>query len=140
MKLLFSLKSLGKKRPYLKELPIELDIVSHISLEDFLITLVKQQVEEFNQKLNSQGLVQFLSENSIEEKSSSGKVDFGEIHNRNRAESMTAIQTVLQAFEDGLIAIFIGDMQMESLVSRIQLNESDSISIVKLSFLTGSIW
>lgn len=140
MKLLFSLKSLGKKRPYLQELPIELDIEPHISLEDFLKALVKQQVEEFNQKLNSHGLVQFLSEISIEEKSSSGKIDFGEIHNRNRAEIMTAFQTVLQAFEDGLIAVFIGDMQVESLLSRVQLNESDTISIIKLSFLTGSIW
>jgi len=140
MKLLFSLKSLGKKRPYLKELPIELDIASHTSLENFLKTLVKQQVEEFNQKLNSQGLIQFLSENSIEEKSSSGKVDFGEIYNQNHTDSLKAIQTVIQAFEDGLIAIFIGDEQIESIDSTISLQESDSISIIKLSFLSGTIW
>lgn len=140
MKLLFSLKSLGKKRPYLKEFPIDLDVEMHIRLEDFLKTLVKQQVEEFNQKLNSHGLVQFLSENSIEEKSSSGKVDFGEIHNQNRADCLIAIQTVLQAFEDGLIAIFIGDEQIEALDNSIDLDESDSISIIKLSFLTGTMW
>jgi hypothetical protein len=46
MKLLFSLKSLGKKHPYLKDASIELDIESTLTLEQFLKILVCQQVEE----------------------------------------------------------------------------------------------
>lgn len=140
MKLTFSLKSLGKKRPFLHNLPIDLDVKDCNTLKDFFKVLVVQQVETYNQKRESSTLVEFLNEEGIKQKAESGKVGFGAIYNENKAEADKAIQTVLQAFEDGLIAIFIGDEQIESLDEKVDLNESDSISIIKLSFLSGTMW
>ena len=140
MKLLFNLKSLGKKRPFLKAHPIDLEIDKTVILKEFMEILVAHQVDEYNRKREQPGFIQFLSEGAMSQANQTGKVGFGEIYNDNRADKAKAIQTVLQAFEDGLIAIFIDDEQIEDLNAVLTLREETSISIVKLSFLTGTIF
>ncbi|TKG94311.1 hypothetical protein EYV94_13590 [Puteibacter caeruleilacunae] len=140
MKLLFNLKSLGKKRPFLKEHPIDLEINSRVILKEFLEILVAHQVDEYNRKREQPGFIQFLSEGAMSQANQTGKVGFGEIYNDTTADQSKAIGTVFQAFEDGLIAIFINDDQIEDLNAGLNLKEEASISIIKLSFLTGTIF
>ena len=138
MELLFTLKSLGKKQAYLKEAPIHIEITNDITLRQLLERIVTHQVEQFNKKIDSPELVSFLSEKSIRSKTTSGKVGFGDIYNTEKADVTKSIETVIQAYEDGLIAIFVNDQQIEALESIITIQERDTITIIRFTFLTGS--
>lgn len=140
MKLTFNVKSLGKKRPYISNNIIDLNVEPEISLKGLLEKLVLHQVNEFNERKSEKNLYSFLSESSIQKSSSTGKIDFNENYNTEKADSAEAVSVVFQAFKDGLIALFINDNQIENLDQNIYINESDSLTIVKLTFLAGSIW
>lgn len=140
MKLAFSIKALGKKRPYIDKKEIELDIESSILMSDLLAKIVQQQVSAFNKRKEETTLLQVLSEKQIQHTAESGKVTFNEQYNLTKAEEEKAIETVWRAFEDGLIAFFINDIQQESMDEMITIQELDSIMIIRLTFLSGSIW
>jgi hypothetical protein len=141
MNLLFTVKTLGKKRPYLRDIEIELDIPCNCKLSDFLTALVNQQVDAYNERQSDKTLISFIGEEKIEEQlSTSGNIKFNERYNQKLAEKDKAIETVLLAFEDGLIALFSEDKQYEDLNQKLDLKEGDSISIIRLTFLAGSIW
>jgi hypothetical protein len=140
MKLIFTIKSLGKKRPFLNKLEIDIDIEPNTNLKELLRKLVIQQVKEFNERKTSSTLIQFMSEDSIKEKAAAGNIKFNEQYNVTEANEEKAIETVLLAFEDGLIAFFLNDNQLENMDDIIQLDNEDNITIIKLSFLSGSIW
>jgi hypothetical protein len=141
MNLLFTVKTLGKKRPYLRDIEIALNISSSCRVADFLTSLVNQQVDAYNQRQSDKTLISFIGEEKIKEQlSTNGNIKFNERYNQIFAEKDKAIETVLLAFEDGLIALFIEDKQYEDLKQQLELKEGDSISILRLTFLAGSIW
>ena len=51
-----------------------------------------------------------------------------------------AVKNVLQAFEDGLVAVFIDGNRYESLDNTILLTGKETITFVKLVMLTGRMW
>jgi outer membrane protein TolC len=67
-------------------------------------------------------------------------VKFNEQYNTQLAEYDKSVDTVLQAFEDGLIAFFVDEEQIVALSQTINLDETSSITIVKLTFLSGTFW
>ncbi len=139
MKINFSVKALGKKRPFLDKIRLDLPVHGNSStLREFLQLLVAQQVEAFNQRKEDKSLISFLSEKQISTRMESGKVGFNESYNNQKADTEKAIENVLQAFEDGLIAFFLDDEQIEKLDEEIQLTESSHIAIIRLTFLAGS--
>lgn len=136
----FNMKALGKKRAYIQKKAIELDVQSNCKLTELLSLIVRKQVEEFNSRKAEQNLVHFFSEGQIEQAQTRGSVKFNENYNDTKADVNKAIGAVLQAFEDGLIAVFINDVQHESLEESIELKEEDTLSIIRLSFLTGTLF
>ncbi len=143
MKARFSVKQLGKKRPFIDAKEIEIDINQNeeYQLKDLLTQVVIQQVTEFNQKIddhaNNKSLFTFFQENEIENEAQTGRVRFGDIFNNKKANPEKAIETVLWAFFDGLIAVFIDDVQIEKLENPIMLKENSLITFVRLTFLVG---
>lgn len=140
MKLIFNIKSLGKKRPYLNKETIEIAIPSSTTVKELLKAIVIQQVNAFNARKDERNLISFVDEEKISNEIASGRITFNEQYNAKKANSEEAIETVHQAFEDGLIAIFINDDQFENIDQSIELKESDSITLIKLTFLSGGIW
>ncbi|WP_196890410.1 hypothetical protein [Aureivirga marina] len=153
MTLLFTVKQLGKKRPYIakKEMEFPFEENTKYTLEEILKTIVLQQVGEFNAEreektlfnfLGEQGILptqkeQTLSEETIEAKLSEGKVKFNDIYNTKLADEDKAIETVMYAFKDGIIAVFHNQIQIESLDEIIELKEKDEFAFVRLTFLAG---
>jgi hypothetical protein len=140
MKLSFNVKSLGKKRPYIKDLLIDIDVSANPKLEELLRLLVKHQVDMYNSRKQNKNLLAFFDENPLDEWAQSGSVKFNEHYNKQQAEYDKSIDTVLQAFEDGLIAFFVDEEQIVALSQTINLDETSSITIVKLTFLSGTFW
>jgi glutamate-1-semialdehyde aminotransferase len=142
MQLKLSVKQLGKKRPFIDAKIIEIEGEYHqtYSLKDILTQIIAQQVAEFNEKRAEKSLFTFFKETQIQEEAQVGRVKFGEMYNDTQADLQKAIETVLWAFEDGLIAVFRNDEQMNELQQAIIVDENTLFTFVRLTFLAGSIW
>lgn len=142
MLLKFSVKQLGKKRPFIdaKSIEIEGQYNEPCLLKELLERIVRQQVVEFNEKRAEKSLFTFFQETEIAQEVETGKVRFKSIYNDTQADVSKAIETVWLAYQDGLIAVFIDDNQIEKLDNTVVLQESSLITFVRLTFLAGSSW
>ena len=146
MQIRFSVKQLTKKRPFINAQPLEIagEYGTHYELKEFLTAIVTQQVGVFNQKIedntNSKNLFTFFEETELTAEAETGKVRFGAIYNDKKADLDKAIETVLLAFYDGLIVIFVDERQLEKLDDKVKFNENTVVTLVRLTFLSGSFW
>ena len=131
------LKKIGKKKIIDVYTEIDGDINT---LRDLLISLVNAEVDKYNEKRNRPVLLPYLSPAEIQNQSATGKIGFGDIYNDKQANAELAVQNVLQAFKDGLFAVFIDKEEIKSLEQAVQLNPGSELMIIRLTFLTGSFW
>lgn len=137
MELTLQLKRLGKKK--VKEVPFTLE-TSPNNLEDLLIACVKNQVDAFNKKRTEVNVVGFLSPAEIQEQAQSGKVEFGDITNKDLANQQKATDNVLLAFKDGLFAVFVNDDEVTDLKAPLELTSNSVIAFIRMTFLVGTYW
>lgn len=141
MKIIVKVKQAGRKHALLDNKKIEIeDIGKTPFLKDFLNAVVKKQVAEYNQKSAEENLLPFLSKSEIAAQATSGKVGFGSIYNKNKADLLKAQETALQAFEDGMFSVFADEKEIRNLNEIIELNDSTAITFIRLTFLAGSYW
>ena len=141
MKICYSVKQLGKKHPIIKQAYLEIELgQAPTTLRLLLKAIVQQQVQAYNDRKESPTVLNILSAGQIKEASQEGKVTFGASENTTLAVEETAIETAIQAFEDGLFAIFLGEEQIESLEKLLTFDETTVFSFIRLTFLAGSIW
>lgn len=141
MKICYSVKQLGKKHPIIKQEYLEIEALSiPTTLRLLLQAIVKQQVQAYNDRKETPTVLNVLNTEQIKEASQEGKVTFGDSENTTLAIENTAIETALQAFEDGLFAIFLGEEQIESLEEVLTFDETSIFTFIRLTFLAGSIW
>lgn len=137
MELTLQLKRLGKKK--VKQVPFTLQETPK-NLEELLIGCVKNQVEAFNKKRLEVNVIGFLSPAKIQEQAQSGKVDFGEINNKDLANLEKAIDNVLLAFKDGLFVVFVDDDEITDLKTPLELTSDSMIAFIRMTFLVGTYW
>ncbi|KAA0129176.1 hypothetical protein FY557_06325 [Chryseobacterium sp. SN22] len=144
MEIKVTVKQLGRKHPVLSEQHLEIDHHENsISLEQLLKRIVQQQVEAFNAKSfekEDQDRTQTPLENYLNILTDTGKVGFGSIYNEKRADLQKAQENALQAFEDGMFAVFCGETQLEKLTQTIDLSTKPVFTFIRLTFLAGSYW
>lgn len=144
MEIKVTVKQLGKKYAVLSEQYIN---IAHsegsISLEHLLQLIVQQQVETFNSKsfeLEDEDYTKIPQENYLNILTDTGKVGFGSIYNEKRADLKKAQENAIQAFEDGMFAVFYNEEQLEDLTQIIDLNLQHTFTFIRLTFLAGSYW
>lgn len=141
MKITVKAKQMGRKYALLENKIIEIEDIGHRPLlEDLLKAVVKQQVEEFNDKPFEKNLLPFLSKDEIHTQAESGKVGFGSVYNEKKADLAEAQGVALQAFEDGMFSVFAGDIEIRNLKDEVIVDESTVITFILLTFLAGSYW
>ncbi|WP_294284957.1 hypothetical protein [uncultured Chryseobacterium sp.] len=144
MEIKVTVKQLGKKHPVLSEQHLEIDHQGDsISLEQLLKLIVQQQVESFNTKsfeTEDQDHTQTPLENYLNILTDTGKAGFGSIYNEKRADLQKAQENAIQAFEDGMFAVFCGEIQLENLTQIIDLSIQPVFTFIRLTFLAGSYW
>ncbi|SEW51899.1 hypothetical protein [Chitinophaga arvensicola] len=141
MQITISVKQPGRKYALIDRQLLEVDdITDSPSLRELLQAVVKQQVAAYNDKPLEKNLLPFLSAEQTDDRLATGKAGFGSIYNEHKADAVKAQETALQAFEDGLFAVFINDEEMKHLPDKISLNNDTVITFVRLTFLAGSIW
>jgi len=85
-------------------------------------------------------LLPFLTQEQIEDQSIAGKVQFGRIYSDKKADPQKAIDTTLQGFEDGLFRVMINHAEAETLDAPIAIKDGDTLTFIRLTFLTGRLW
>lgn len=131
------LKRLGKKRfrnlPYLLELEVG-------SLRGLITACVRKEVEQFNASREEPEVLPFLGPGAIEAQSKDGKIAFGRVANPDTADAEKAVAVALQAWEDGMYAVFLGDDEVRSLDEALSLPDGTEVTFIRLTFLTGTFW
>ncbi|HCA05603.1 hypothetical protein [Chryseobacterium sp.] len=144
MEIKVTVKQLGKKHPVLSEQKLEIMYDdSRISLDDLLQLIVQQQVEAFNAQsfeLEDTDYTKIPSENYLNILTDTGKAGFGSIYNEKKANLQKAKENAIQAFEDGMFAVFYNDEQLENLSETIDLSLQQTFTFIRLTFLAGSYW
>lgn len=144
MEIKVTVKQLGKKHPVLSEQNIEIAYEgANITLENLLKLIVQQQVDEFNAKsfeLEDEDYAKIPHDNYLNLLTDTGKVGFGSIYNLKKADLQKAQDNAIQAFEDGMFAVFYNEEQLESLTQTIDLGLKYTFTFIRLTFLAGSYW
>lgn len=144
MEINVTVKQLGKKHPILSEQKLEIGFNdSMISLENLLKLIVQQQIEVFNVKsfeLEGEDNTKIPLENYLNILTDTGKAGFGNIYNQKKADLQKAQENAIQAFEDGMFAVFYNDEQLEDLSQIIDLSLQHTFAFIRLTFLAGSYW
>jgi hypothetical protein len=141
MNLKVRVKQPGRKHPLIDNKIICVDKLNdHPTVRALIEAIVEQQVEEYNSKPTEKNILPFLNKSQTEQQAATGKVSFGSIYNENKADVEQARQTALQAFEDGMFAMFVNDEEVSNLTQQVELFENSIITFVRLTFLAGSYW
>ncbi|MEY8759456.1 hypothetical protein [Chryseobacterium tongliaoense] len=144
MEIKVTVKQLGKKHPILSEQKLEIAYHDNtITLENLLQLIVRQQVEAFNTQsfeLEYEDYTKTPLENYLNILTDTGKAGFGSIYNQKKADLQKAENNAIQAFEDGMFAVFYHDERLENLSESINLSLEHSFTFIRLTFLAGSYW
>lgn len=144
MNISISVKQLGKKHPLLQEKSIALDIENPvISTQKLIESIVDYQVQLFHSlsfEFEDEDKIHLPKENYLPILTDTGKVGFGALYNHNQVDLAKAQENAIQAFEDGLYAVFYGDDQLETLTETIDLSQNKNLTFIRLTFLAGSYW
>ena len=139
MQLLINVKQIGKKKQVINKKPIELNPVPATTSE-LISAVVLQQVKAYNNRLAGSELLKYISKEQIQEKAEAGKIGFDVNYNGKEAKGSGAVMNALQAFDHGIIRIFVEGTELTTLSQSIQLKENNELTFVRLTFLAGRIW
>ena len=147
MELNVQIKQAGKRKNkiiteklLLKEVPrtIEELLVFTVKAKYWEYRKRKEISEDFeNEDLKKQVL---YFQDKIDQQAAEGKIDFGIIKSYSKISEYQALETALQAFEDGIVAVFIDGIRYEKLSDKLELTGEETVTFVKLIMLTGRLW
>jgi len=139
MNIYIKLKSAGKRRPVLENVPYDLPDGIR-TLRQLIDAVVRQEVDTYNSRGVENALVPFLTETQIAEQSTVGKVGFGRIYSDKKADPEKASEAALQGFEDGLFRVLINDTEVSELDGAVEIKNNDTLTFIRLTFLAGRLW
>ena len=130
------LKQIKKRGGHLASCPYELNPVPE-TLRQLLTLLVTDGVQGYNARISGKLERVLLSEDAMAAMEQIGKIGFGIPYGTREADLEAAIASALQGFSDGLFRVFIGDRESGALDEPLDLQENDTITIIRLVMLTG---
>jgi hypothetical protein len=139
MKLYINVKQAGARRNYITKEEIVLQ-KAPLTLRELIAAIVSQNVKEFNENLKKERLIDYLTNEQISERLSTGKAAFGESYNANKANLDKALETAFLAYEDGLYRVFIGEKETGKLEDSLELKEGETFTFIRLTLLAGGMW
>ncbi|MFS8214546.1 hypothetical protein [Paenibacillus polymyxa] len=139
MKLFVTVKSLGKRKPALARQEIELSPAPE-TLRDLITATVALNVQKLREKQESVALIPFLTGEEVQAQGEIGKVGFGSIYNDGVLDMKDAVNTAMQAFEDGLYRVFVCDEETIELDTPLSLKDGNEIVFIRFTMLAGGLW
>ncbi|KZE71750.1 hypothetical protein AV654_05890 [Paenibacillus elgii] len=132
----FRVKAVGKRRPVLEL--IEASLPDDVQcLGDAIRAIVTDQVQRFNARSIEQSIFPYLSPGQLEEQVEIGKVGFQVAYDDRKANAAAAVETALQAFEDGIYKVLIHDTVVEDLQAPLTIAPGSVFTFIRLTLLSG---
>ncbi|KLU65350.1 hypothetical protein DEAC_c29020 [Desulfosporosinus acididurans] len=136
MKVYVSVKQAGKRKDYITKKELVL-AGAPPCLRELLSEIVQFNVTEYNNKADGSWILKYLSAEETENQAKTGKVSFDVLKNPQKVDEVEAIETAIQAFEDGIYRVFIGDNEVSSLEEKLSLKEGDLLTFIRFTMLAG---
>ncbi|MBN1318591.1 MAG: hypothetical protein JXA42_24130 [Anaerolineales bacterium] len=135
-------KILGRRMPSLPALTIPFPDEwligwEQITLNDLISRIVLEEVAAFRKRQSELRLFKVLTTSEIEQAASKGKVSMGGQDLDQAVDEQAAVETALQAFQDGFYLVFVNGQQVPTLDSIVLMSEETQITFVRLIPLAG---
>ena len=139
MKIYVNIKQIGKRKNRIDKK--EYEIKGKIeTVKDLLIEFVTINVKEFNEGLTENDVVPYLTDEKINDLSDAGKISFGVDYNGKEQDLEKAVENALQSYEDGIYRVFVNDEEIGKINDKLDLQENDELTFVRLTMLAGRMW
>jgi hypothetical protein len=132
-----SVKQLGRKKALTTRDYSLLNFVSQPTLTELLTRIVTLEVNAFRERQTDNQFLRVLTEIQLLEKAETGKISLGGQEFTQEVNIDQAIQTAIQAFQDGLYYVFNGETQIEYLTDVVNLEVRQDIMFLRLVALAG---
>jgi hypothetical protein len=129
-------KVLGKSQNLFTTWQMDL-LEQSLTLEELLAQIVTTEVRAFQARQADRKLTKVLGLVDIEAGVAVGKVSSGGSELDQVVDVQGAVETALQAFEDGFYLVFIDDQQQEDLKATVALTSSSELLFLRLTPLVG---
>jgi hypothetical protein len=107
------------------------------TLTELLTRIVTLEVNAFRERQADNQFLRVLTEAQLLEASETGKISLGGQEFTQEVNVDDAIQTAIQAFQDGLYYVFNGETQIEYLTDVVNLELRQDIMFLRLVALVG---
>ncbi len=137
MNLSLSVKQLGRKKALTTRNYNLGNFSSQPTLQELIERIVTLEVNAFRERQADNQFLRVLTESQLLEASETGKISLGGQEFRQEVNVDDAIQTAIQAFQDGLYYVFSGETQIEYLTDVVNLELRQDIMFLRLVALVG---
>ncbi len=111
-----------------------------MTVRELIEETVQFCVSDYNKRKENGELLRALLPQEIDDKAAQGKISFGMIYGEKYADLKKATDDAVEAFSEGVAAIFADDKRLESLDEELKLNEIQNLTFIKLVMLAGRMW
>lgn len=139
MLLYLQVKQITKRRAVVQPREWYIDVPPK-NVGELIALAVASEVDAYNERVQQEGILRYLTSEEIEDQSVAGRVSFQMNYNRQTAKHTAAVQNALQCYEDGIFRLFIGEEEAGPIDTPIQLCEGDTLTFVRLTMLAGRMW
>jgi len=135
-------KVLGQRRPAFAPLsfclPEEWEVApQEIRLRALIARIVLDEVAAFDARQAARRVLRVLTPSEIDAQAAQGKVSMGGQDLAQEVDLQVAVETALQAFEDGLYYVFVDEVQQIALDDPVYLGPDSRVTFLRLVALAG---
>ncbi len=112
----------------------------NMSVRELIEETVNYCVSEYNSRMENTELLSALLPAEISDKAAQGKISFGTIYGEKCADLKKAQADALEAFSDGVVAVFTDERRLEDEEEILDLTNIKSLTFIKLVMLAGRMW
>lgn len=135
-----NIRQLGKKRNTINAVPFVLPKKPN-TVRDLITSVVMVCVAAYNERVRKgETIIRPMTQESLSDMEMIGKLAFGVNYGGKEANEAKAVTTALQGFRDGLYRAFLDETELVDLDAPLMIRENDTITFIRLTMLTGSIW
>ena len=139
MELNVNVKSVSGKKNRITSIPVSYSR-DEMTVRELIEETVQFCVSDYNKRKENGELLRALLPQEIDDKAAQGKISFGMVYGEKDADLKKATNDAVEAFADGVVAIFADERRLESLDEQLKLNEIQSLTFIKLAMLAGRMW
>lgn len=134
-----SLKHMGNVTKKVKEYPFVLGRTPH-TFRELIEESVKSCIDAYKTRATNAKDPAPLTDEQFDGMREIGKFAFGVHYNENDVDEAKAIQTAIDAVQDGLVRVFKDNVEITDLDAEIEISEGDVFTFVRLTMLSGRMW